>query len=424
MSRTFLTQPVHNPNSARSQLHARNMNDSISEIPRVLKCDGSADFLAALPRLTGFTAQNSLFLVLFDSNRATQAVRLDLPPDETPQASASLLDFICDITRRFSGPVVPVSSPAIVISSAESFAESGGVPWRRLARRIKRRMRREGIGIRDLCCIAPDGWVSHLADDIPEAGRPLSEIESSPVALEAKYLGIVTESFEDLGSLPTADRCRSAAVEAACDALEPYDFPGSEHPPPASSGPGNTRPTTPKSSFVETAEVARAVDQADGPLSPELTAQLIRSTEHSDRWLLLALGLLTRPEFPGEIAREMGREHFARIPIEVDAGARFGWSIRRILTEVTPDRAEALRLVQLRPKLMATLSETPVSLRPGLYALSSWVWWASGVQTVAFRHIHAALSIDPDHELARMIERLIAAPIAAHELLRHSQHAA
>lgn len=436
------------------------MNDSSNDAldpdqPRILKCQSTADFLAALPQLTGFTARHSIFVVFFAGKHAGQVLRVDLPETENPSDSIELLDFICDSLHDLGSVHGTVSAPAIVISSEQTFAEAGGPPWRRLARRLERRLRREGIRPRELCCIAPDGWISYLDPLAPTAGRPLSEVEESPIALEARMHGGSPPDLADLGAIPEPDPARRAAVAAALDELAPFDFPGSDPAPPYGSEPGeaagrqeageaaasvparsessdlpcglppglpaggpqNLSPACSRSWMADTAEVATALTDANHPLDPEMTARLIRCAQHPDRWLLLAMGVLTRPEFPVELAHEMGPAQFIGVPVDLDADPastrRAGLSIRRILLGICPDFTDQARVPEIRRRLLTALGETPDQLLPGLLAFSAWVWWLGGTQSVAHRQILEALSIDPGNELALMVERLISHPLYA-----------
>ena len=439
------------------------MTDPSPDQPEVLRCRSTADFLAALPQLVGFTALDSVFVVFFSGKRAGRAMRVDLPPSDTPSDSVVLLELICDALHDLGSTQGVVSAPAIVISSGQTFAEAGGPPWRRFARRLERRLRREGLRPRELCCIAPDGWVSYLDPAAPVGGRPLSEIDESPIALEARLRGDASPTLSELGTIPEADPVSRAAVEAALGELAPFDFPGPQPDPPAGIGPGKVHapsgdpgagigdrhapsgdrgapdfdrgaPVGDRRDFIglladhlehpppakayawmaDTAEVTRALRDEERPLDPSMTARLIRCAQHPDRWLLLALGVLTRPEFPQELAHEMGPAQFSGVPVNLDIGPpphRTGWSIRRILASISPDFTEFDRIPEIRRRLLTALSQSPLELRPALLALSAWVWWLGGNHSVAHRQAVDAVILDPGNELAVMVERLVSYPL-------------
>lgn len=218
--------------------------------------------------------------------------------------------------------------------------------------------------------------------------------------------------LERLAEIPSPDAERLAKVAHWLEQIDPYDFPGAGPLSPMHPAPG-IHPW-----FAHTAAVTRALRETEGALSPRMTARLVRSTANPARWFAIAMGVLTRPEFPEEMARDMGAERFERIAVDLDididddpsAAPRPGWSILRLLASICPDFTEHERLRGLRERLLIALSETPEDLRPGLLAFSAWVWWLAGNQSVALRQVDAALTIDPENELALMVGRLTSMP--------------
>lgn len=402
-------------------------SSSLHDRPLVLTCRTTADFLAALPRFVGYTTDDSIFIVLFSGSRSGQAMRLDLPPDESPEHVVPLLDFICSTLDELG--VSTGSSPAVVITSSTDFSEAGGAPWRTLARDLENRLRSEGIQPRELCCLAPDGWVSFLDPEAPLGGRPLSEIAESPIALAAGVQGGAPPDLADLGAVPEPDPDRRDAVLAALETLTPYE-PGG-----VAGGPSRRPPRVPARReavavlaeqhthpaplddyawLINTAEVAEALRDTERELTPAMTARLIRCAQVPDRWLVLALGVLTRPRFPVELAEEIGPAQFVRVPVDLDAGPEpsltAGWSVLRVLANICPEFDDHARVPPLRDRLRGVLSETPRDLRPAVLAFSAWVWWLGGSQSVAQQQLELAFAIDPRDELSRMIARLVAVP--------------
>ncbi|QIM17122.1 DUF4192 family protein [Leucobacter insecticola] len=390
---------------------------------QVLRCDTTADFLAALPQLTGFTAENSLFVVFFSGAHSGDAVRIDLPESDAPRAAASLLDFIVEVMRDM-GADHAGCEPAIAITSSETFREHGGPPRLRLAKRIERRVRMERMGLRELCVLAADGWASYLDPSTPPGGRPLSDIEESALALAADTDWLDVPELSALGKIPEADPARADLVRAALEELPPYPTHLPSTNADSSHSPDDDDHEIPPW-FEETAEIVRALANA-AALSPEMTARLIRSAAHPDRWLLLSFGILIRPDFPSELACAMSAAPFTGVDIdccadtEIDGGgeselqehARF--NIRGVLAGLSPGFTDHHRLLPVRDQLLRALSETPEPERPALSALSSWVWWLLGNQTVAQRQAEEALSLAPGHPLATMIEKLVSIPVRAY----------
>ncbi|MFV0433448.1 MAG: DUF4192 family protein [Leucobacter sp.] len=403
---------------------------------QVITCHGTADFLAALPELVGYTAPGSLFVVFFAGKRSEGAMRIDLPASDSPEDSLDLLDTICHVLRELD-----YEAPAVVISSEQTFAEAGGAPWEALARRVEQRLLSERIGLRELCCLAPDGWASYDDPEAPATGRPLSEIAESPIALEARLRGSTPPNLADLGAIPSPNPRRQKAVTAALDKIAAHEPPSAGAASPSFPALGYLHPSKHHlAPFAETAAVARALQREDRGLTPRMTARLARSAAHSDLWFLLAMAVLTRPEFPCEMARELGVERFTGIPVDLEGGDFFGggrreeidgcsrdfsgsrshrsagqhgprWSIYLLLADACLDFTEQNRLPIIRTRLAQAVAETPRELRPGLLAFSAWLWWLSGTQSVAYRHVEKALGIDPEHELALMVEHLAAAPL-------------
>lgn len=417
------------------------MNDSTRDTPEVIRCRSTADFLAALPQLVGFTAANSIFVVFFSGSRAGRAMRIDLPASDDPGDSVGLVELICDAVRDLGADGGSPSAPAIVVSSEQTFAETGGPPWRGLAERIERRLRGVGLGPRELCCIAPDGWASYLDPAAPKHGRPLREIAESPIALEARLRGDTQPALSELGAIPEPDPERRAEVAAALTRIAPFGSAQGPHQAtsddssprsPTETGDAGDRgrramprvdrlaPPPPTGAFAwmtDTADVVRALRNTEHPVDPPMTARLIRCAQHSDRWSVLALGILTRPDFPEELARELGAARFEGIPVGLEddssRSADTGWSIRGVLAGISPDFIEFERLPGLRRKLLTAVSESPEELRSGLLALSAWVWWLGGTQSVAQRQAAEAVALDPGCEIARMVERLVSFPLYA-----------
>lgn len=397
------------------------MNDPTSTAatvtPRILKCESTADFLAALPQLAGFTATNSIFIVFFSGKRSGSAARIDLPTSEEADDIPSLLDFLSSVLHKAGAAGNPDAAPGIAITCEQTFVDAGGTPWRKFARRLERHLERDSIRLRELCCLAPDGWASYRDPVAPRAGHSLNAIEESPITLEARVRGVYHPRLSELGTIPEASPAQLEKVAAALEALAPFPAytQGTSTPPQVTAHDPTTIVTSLPAWFHDTAEVTRALRDETTPLSTKLKARLIRTANTPDRWLLLTLGILTRPEFPCELARDMSPESFTGIAIDLDAKEtvepQVGWSIRRMLSSICPDFSDRERLSIIRDRLLTLISETPRQDRPGLLALSAWVWWLTGTQTVSRRHIAEALCIDPKHELTLMVQRLSELPL-------------
>lgn len=377
-------------------------SDPTNSRTTVLRCSSTADFLAALPFLTGFTAENSLFLVLFRGKRSTSTVRIDLPNEGDAGAILPLIDDVCRLLEE-SG--AGVEGPAIVITSRRSFAESQGGPWRRFARLLRRRFEREGWPIRDLAVVASDGWAGLLGPD--RSRHSLDEISANPLVTTAAEAvsAVGTElpvPLEEFGGLPEPRPEFAASVISRLAELDRRE----EH----------REPADPSILLHGIARVAGACFGSEDEL-PEarLCARLIRSAEHPQHWLITALTAITRTEFVIELIEESPSAHFTQVPVESihQEGTRSpSWSIRLILDSLSADTPDPAKLRRVIQTVAGIATHAPAARRPGLLALLAWAWWMRGMQSVAIRLVGEALALDPEHQISRMVERLVDSPPA------------
>lgn len=342
MTTPITAQPSTQPN-----------NSAPADPVEVLRCKTTADFLAAFPRLVGFTAPHSVFIVFFNGNRTDGTLRVDLPPSESAAEISMYVDSLCKLTQdmrtRYGW-----ESPAVVISSALTFSDARGIPWRKLARSLERRLARSGNRARELCCIAPDGWASYLDPDTPPLGRPLSEISASHVASES-HVPNLTE-FSDF-SAPS-----SAAEDVAAALADPQAM------------------GTPPTAAALIAELC-SPGERDSNVDTATSIGVIRTATTYYGWV----GLF-------------------------DALAQI--AVRRIDAKVTGDdtaaRAAHGELQRASERLVHIVADTPPEMQPAVIALCAMAWSLRGMQSVAHTQISQALRLDPHHEIALTAERLIA----------------
>ena len=345
----------------------------------MLRCENTADFLAALPRLVGFTASHSLFVVLFAGSRAGSAIRIDLPESERPADTARYLDALCGqlaALRASHGD----GAPAVVISSATRFSEAGGHPWRRLALRLERRLAAEGHTVRELCCIAPDGWVSYLDPAAPPLGRPLTEIAESPLS------GI--EEVPDLGRLGALPAPTAAERQAVADALAAANTLT------AGLAGENTPPSTDTAANGAAESCAVGLLRRTDAAPPKLIARAIIELNSERGWLAVF------DEFVGCAEAVAGREPSA--PHRRRAGRPGGGRSRGPGSA----RAAATALARSCDRLAHWAALSPPPLRAAVLAASAMAWWLRGLQSVAQRQIAEALRISPDDRTALIVARV------------------
>ncbi|MHA3683600.1 DUF4192 family protein [Leucobacter sp. HY1908] len=395
------------------------MTNHTATSPQVLKCSGTADFLAALPQLAGFTASHSIFVLFFDGARTREAMRVDLPAGDDPHETADLLEFLSYAIRSFGTASGHASAPAIAIMSDQTFAECSGPPWQRLARRIERRLKRDRIYPRELCVQAPDGWVSFLDPAAPRSGRSLTEITGSPVAAATCPEHARVPSLAELGALPPPDPDR---MQRAAATLARLDHEAEAR------GRALGALAAQRTRVSLAPDATRALRSPSTPLSPEDTGVLAHVLAEPGSWWHVSMGVITRPEFPAQLEREFGLLTDGRLPVDDPPTARSegvlvapNCSMLSLFASVGPEFTERDRLAPLRPRLARALADLPAVARPGVFALSALVWWLCGNQTTANNQVDAALELAPGHDVARMVRKLVAVPVLARQMVTPGQ---
>ena len=326
--------------------------------PHVLRCESTADLLAALPRLVGFTATNSLFVLFFAGKQSGNAIRIDLPESEDPRILTQFIEDL-DSSLQDIDDSFGASEPAIVIASAQSFADAGGAPWRRLARSLKRRLERNGVKLRELCCLAPDAWVSYLDHAAPALGRSLDEIAASPIA---EVRGS-SPDLEALGAFLSAPPTKVAAVSAALD--------------------------TPA---VRSHEECAAALVGTSELDDSAIAGIIRAANTEVGCIALIDQLFAT----------------AAVMLQHTHDEPFAPEISNHAPRQTPTGREATARLRLSSERLTTIVPlTPLSMQPAVIAMSALAWWIRGLQSVSHRQIQVALDLDPAHETANIVQRIM-----------------
>jgi hypothetical protein len=385
--------------------------------PAVIRAESSADFLALLPALTGYTVKNSLLVVLFSGNRSFGALRFDLPPHDNPRAGNELATAIATALRQ----LVRVDGVAFAIVTDQNSAdlqctdlssinqhsisgcssEHDGLPWRHLARRLERRIARTGLVLRDSCCVAADGWVSYLTPPPGGAMRPLSEIEQSLAGLEAS---LITDEpivgLEQMGELPKPDVERAAAVRHILDESR----------------------SRPKASSFIGPRFSALITRPGALATAKDCARLANAAASLSGWLRLACAALESSVGDVSPLGQRDNEHAGLFNEAIDvadcldrggvledqfrATQAFGPMEHALVSfaRVQPDRDRCHRAIMLLSEITANL---PRAHQVGLRCLIAWLWWWTGLASVAARHVQDALQIDPESGIATMMERVI-----------------
>ena len=338
------------------------------QIPTVIRCETTADFLASLPRLVGFTAPDSLFVVLFSESRAHGAMRVDLPDGESPEAVdayiAELIGWVAHAEHQHG-----TSRPAFVITSSLSFSEAGEIPWRRFAGRLDAQLERAGISPRELCCLAPDGWASYLDLGAPLTGYPLNLIDRSAAAPDSP--------LPTLAELGQQRRVRPTERDAFAGALE------RERAKRAHPSFGHTLTAAADWHALGDRQAARLRDRLEVLFSPgkrtlEECASLVSDLTTDAGWTCCFDSLAT-----------------AASTAHDPAAAR------------DPDRAALSRLVAASDTLAFIAPLVSRSERAAFTALCALAWWFRGLESVATAHIAEALRLDSADAVVQLAGEVI-----------------
>ncbi|MDI6022281.1 DUF4192 family protein [Leucobacter sp. UT-8R-CII-1-4] len=431
----------------------------------VLRCDSAADLIAVIPRLTGFTDHNSVFLMLFQGKRGNRVLRFSLPEEDSAAASEALAEGLVSLLVD-SG--AGAATPAIVIRTERSFTSGDAHPWQHLTKQLQLRLRREGLRLREFALVAADGWCELLGKS---AGlrRQLSELDESKFsqspddksALSPTSVSHTTTSapltLESLASLPPASSERAATIAKHLHTLRA----GQPH-----------LPSDESTALQQIRRVARASDSCfravDGSgsglaTSPSIRegtpagspthwpsgtaelARLIHAAQHGASWLVVALTALTRAEFVASVTAELGSSRLSALALldnqNVEPGTPADWSAESLLRSLAYELPERNRLLSVIEVFRDAAAHSPEHYRRAVLALLAWAWWLLGLQSVAAQILEPVkntlndsaepaksleTSAEPakpletaecaDHaaELVLLVQRLIVSPPQAH----------
>ncbi|KQX06515.1 hypothetical protein ASC59_01220 [Leifsonia sp. Root1293] len=351
----------------------------------MIKADAGQDFLALLPRLTGYQPHNSVVLVAFRGKRTCGAIRFDLP-QPAPLAvlrrfATSMIGMLCKI------PEVDALVP--VAYTDESFGMTDAVPQALFMDVLVHRAEISGFHVRDSLCVAADGWASYLDPDVPAGGHPLAAITESPVnrLADAEGMDVHADVRGDI-TLPAVDLARSERVGMRLRRLR--DDPGSAAP-----------------------VAAGAYELADLAL-PEFLEYLLAHTPDSLSPEIIAavLWVLERPVFRdvaiiqwafGRVAGLQALDDQVRSALDAAAEeTATGLLLWGDGPRPDPERVDAAIAL-----LRVLAASAPRSARVAPLTMLAWLSWALGQSSRASVFVAAALEIDRDYGLASLVGAMI-----------------
>lgn len=379
--------------------------------PTVIKTRQAHDFLALVPQLTGFLPRNSVVLVAFRGNRTCGTLRLNLPDSGATQAvnrrvASTLVGLLCKL--QGVDAVVPV------VYTDVPFRQPEGMPQQPFATELVLAAERSGFLVRDVLCVASDGWGSYDDPECPWVGRPLSDIAGSAVRAAAPP---VLGTIESRAELPAADR---ALKEKVTRLYRRYHRLAADVPALALDA-GDVIDT-----IMATEDMLR---WQEGELEPEALAAmliLVQAPPTRDQVMLhIAFGTEI-----GVLARDLNRRYeairhatgksFDEIAMEeqeaaagqpesatrtADAGTLLG----KLLTGFWRERPDPDQVERGITMLALLAAHAPRAARPAPLCMLAWLSWTLGRGSVAGIFIDRALTIDPAYSMARTLGAMFAA---------------
>lgn len=149
--------------------------DTAAPSAPVLPCRTPADLLRLVPHLVGVPIHDSVVLVLWRGSRTHGAMRIDLPATRVPHEQRAWAAQILGTVCRVEG----VEGVLPVVFTSGAFAPTGRLPHADLLRALNRAAERMGLEVRDLMCVAADGWGSLRDPRLPRGGRSLDDLAPS-----------------------------------------------------------------------------------------------------------------------------------------------------------------------------------------------------------------------------------------------------
>ena len=370
----------------------------------IVKAPTAADFLAAVPSIVGYTANNSLMCIPFSGNRTAGAIRVDLPRALRTSDYRAVASAVISMLGRMRD----VDGITPIIYTDSTFLAERGTPWLDFERLLVKRLRDAGYHLPDALCVAADGWASYFDPDYPREGRSLEQIDASTVGARARELrGGHAVQLTEYSTLPEPDLLVALDIERTLALLKSHDESECDQLLDRLEQVSDVDPV----SWVETCV---ELDE----LPPEGAAwllHLIQSPLYRDAMMLqFAFGrevgevIMIENERYLDIQRARGGTMDDVVMAEIKAGrASLNDSTSSMLVgdwTTRPDVERTLAAIEALRHVCAHASE---QLRPAPLCMLAWLSWALGRGSASGAFVDAALEISPDYGMAQVIHTLI-----------------
>lgn len=377
---------------------------------QILRAETDADFLAMVPHIAGFTAHESLVVVMLREGRTCGAFRIDLPKRQRTADSRELAGAVVELLKRARGVdlIVPV------IYTDATFEAEHGIPRKSFAEDLGERIHRAGFHLNGYFCVAGDGWGSYFDEELPREGHPLAELDdNATVASIANTRHDDLVDVREIGRLPQRDaeataaffaalaplldlRCPDrdmtkvlAGVHARADRLAPY---GADDP-------------------VSWVELCAGFD---GDVPIEVLAHLVALAQSaSDRDTMMmqfAFGRIVGEAVDAENERlndlryERGGTMDDLVASELAAGLlSHDDEFMGLLWGRGSLRPDVDRVKKAIGMLSFAAANVPDFLRTPPLCMIAWLTWTLGLSTAAGSLAKAALEIDPQYGMAHVL---------------------
>ena len=358
----------------------------------VLRATDSADFLALVPALAGFTPRQSIVLLPFQRSRAHGAMRIDLP-----RVDVELDDYV-DTAIGLLSRIPGIDAVAVVVYTDESPQHTPDgivLPSSVVVDELLALAADLGLGIVDALCVTSDGWSSYLHDD--PALRPNGDIPDAP---EVPGISDVSGDQSAGAVLPVIDLAEKERVARALhelsDVLAQQNLPGH-----------SDERENPQA-------VAASLLLDDLPLFFE---DLLDAPENQPPFVTAALlWCLDRPRYR-DVALVQWATDCAVGLRALDAQLSYavgGSSIPSDLGEVFLGRGPHPDPDRLRVALTVVrnaAARAPRASRPAPLTAAAWLSWALGRSTHAAEYLQRATEIDSTYSLALLLRTMIDAAV-------------
>ncbi|MGO3832779.1 MAG: DUF4192 family protein [Microbacteriaceae bacterium] len=356
-----------------------------SPAPTVVRCESPADFLASLPVLLGYVPEDSIVLTLFEGSQAKSAARFDLPQADVPLESTQLDRAMLELIEQHPW----VSAVALVAYCSDSFANQPGAPHALLAMWLERALEMHGTPVRELACVASDGWAVYRSSEASSGGNPLSEIAHSQFVKRKGLTGFSPpEPLRELGSLPHPQPKLASALRQALARAETV-------PPKA---------LTADHMQAMLQQCHQALSEGLSPGTAQETASFVHTCSELETWLtpvlLIAAGGVGEPLTVDDDLAQTFLEF-----VQDDAKTTRPTVVKR-LKLFSSERLEPSQLRATVQTLTEVAAHTPDALRPGVLALAAWAWWMGGMTTPAITLLREAAGIDPHQASVTIVQEL------------------